>query len=229
MKKNILFASLFALTASAMLISCDDDESEGLSRITYYAILELNGDQFASTQIGEPFNDPGCVATMAGEDVSDQIVTTGSVNTNAMGYYTINYSVVNPDGFAASASRKVAVVDKNNFASTYWGESQYGARHYFNAPIVISDNGDGTYLINDLAGGFYSYGRYPGYDAYGYDFFLDAILKLNADNTIEVVELGKWYWAPDVPTLLSGTYDPESGTVRLDMDFGAPFTVVLTK
>ena len=158
MKKNILFASLFALAASAMLISCDDDESEGLSRITYYAILELNGDQFASTQIGEPFNDPGCVATMAGEDVSDQIVTTGSVNTNAMGYYTINYSVVNPDGFAASASRKVAVVDKNNFASTYWGESQYGARHYFNAPIVISDNGDGTYLINDFAGGFYSYG-----------------------------------------------------------------------
>ena len=38
MKKNILFASLFALTASAMLISCDDDESEGLSRILGYVL-----------------------------------------------------------------------------------------------------------------------------------------------------------------------------------------------
>jgi hypothetical protein len=229
MKKNILFASLLALTASTVFTSCNDIESEGLSRITYYAILELNGDQYISTPIGQPFNDPGCVATMGGEDVTDQIVTTVDVNTNALGFYAVNYNVVNPDGFAASATRNVAVVDKNNFASTYWGESQYGSRHYFHAPITIKDMGDGTYLINDFAGGFYSYGRYPGYDAYGYDFFLEALLKLNDDNTIEVVELGSWFWAPDVPTLLSGTYDPATGTILMNMDFDAPFTVVLTK
>jgi len=229
MKKNILFASLFALAASSMLVSCDNDESEGLSRITYYAILELQGDEYASTPVGEAFTDPGCVATMGGENVSDQIETSGTVDTNTLGFYTLNYKVVNPDGFAASATRNVAVVDKNNFASTYWGESQYGSRHYFNSPITITDQGGGIYLINDFAGGFYSYGRYPGYDAYGYDFFLEATLKLNSDNTIEVVELGEWYWGTDVPTLLSGSYDPTTGTIVLNMDFDAPFTVVLTK
>lgn len=229
MKKNILFAALLALAVPTVFTSCEDDESEGKSRITYYAILELNGDANMSTQVGTAFNDPGCTATMGGEDVSDQVVTSGTVNTNKMGFYTVNYSVVNPDGFSASASRTVAVVDKNNFASAYFGESQYGARHYFNAPIFISDNGDGTYSINDFAGGFYSYGRYPGYDAYGYDFFLEATLKLNADNTIEVVNTGKWYWGDDKPVLLDGSYDPVTGTVNLNMDFGAPFTVRLTK
>ncbi len=226
MKKNIFLAALFALAVPTLFTNCDDDESEGLSRITYYAILELNGDQYISTPVGQPFNDPGCVATMGGEDVSDQIVTTGSVNTNALGFYTINYSVVNPDGFSASASRNVAVVDKNNFASTYWGESQYGSRHYYNAPIEIQSLGGNSYMISDILGGFYAYGRYPGYP---YDFLLDAVITLNDDNSITLSEFGDWYWGEDVPTLLSGTYDPESGTVHLDMDFGAPFTVVLTK
>lgn len=231
MKKNIIIAALLVLSAPVMLTSCGDDESEGKSRITYYAILDLIGNAYTTTQVGQPFTDPGCTATMGGEDVSDQIVSSGSVNTNALGYYKLNYSVTNPDGFSASATRTVAVVDKNNFASTYFGESQYGARHYFNAPITIKDNGDGTYTINDLAGGFYCYGRYPGYDAYGYDFFLEATLKLNADNTVEVVECNgdNWYWGDPI-SITNGTYDPASGTVTLIEDFdGTPMYVTLTK
>ena len=229
MKKNILFASLLALAAPAVLTSCSSDETEGKSRITYYAILEMNGEDKVSTQKGEAFNDPGCVATMNGEDVSDQIVTTSNVNTNACGFYTVNYSVTNPDGFAASASRTVAVVDKNSFASAYWSEAQYGARHYYNLPITITDRGDGTYLINDLAGGFYSYGRYPGYDAYGYDFFLESVLQLNDDNTLTLAAQGSWYWGIPIG-ITTGTYDPETGTISLLLDFdGDPMYVTLTK
>lgn len=219
---------MLAMAAPFVLTSCSDDESEGKSRITYYAILELNGDANITSQVGQAFNDPGCVATMGGEDVSDQIVTTGTVNTNTLGFYDITYTVVNPDGFAASATRTVAVVDKNNFASTYFGESQYGSRHYFNAPIEIKSLGGNSYRINDILGGFYAYGRYPTYLGV-YDFFLDAVITLNDDNSITLNEYGDWYWGDDVPTLLSGSYDPASGTVRLDMDFDAPFTVVLTK
>lgn len=225
MKKNIFFAMMLAL-AAPVLTSCSDDESEGKSRITYYAVLEMNGDAYMTTPVGSAFSDPGCKATMGGEDVTDKIQVTGSVNTNTVGFYKLGYTVINADGFPANASRTVAVVNPNSFASAYFGESQYGKRHYYNAPISIKDNGDGTYEISDILGGFYAYGRYPGYP---YDFLLEATLKLNADNSISLLGMGGWYFGDDVPDLITGTYDPATGTVRLDMDFGNPFTVVLTK
>ena len=230
MKKNILFMTMLAL-AGVSLTSCSDEDTAGKSRITTYAVLEMNGSAYETVQLGTTYNDPGCVATLGSEDVTSQIETIGTVNTNTLGYYKLSYQVVNSDGFPASASRLVAVVDKNNFASTYFAESQYGSRHYFNAPIEIEDNGDGTFTIEDLAGGFYSYGRYPGYDAYGYDFFLESTLKLNADNTIEIVECNgdNWYWGESM-TLTSGSYDPETGKVTMVLDFsGAPMYVTLTK
>lgn len=217
--------------AGFTLSSCSDKETEGTSRITTYAVLELNGDAYETVQLGSSYNDPGCTAKMGDEDVTDKIVTDGAVNTNELGYYDLSYRVINADGFAATASRTVAVVDKANFASPYFAESQYGSRHFYNAPIAIEDNGDGTYTIEDLAGGFYSYGRYPGYDAMGYDFFLDATLSLNADNTINLVECNgdNWYWGEPM-TLTSGTYDPATGTVTLVLDFdGTPMYVTLTK
>ena len=216
--------------AAPVLTSCCDDETEGKSRITTYAVLELNGSAYETVQMGTAYNDPGCVATMGTEDVTSQVVTSGTVNTNQLGYYTLSYKVVNSDGFAATASRTVAVVDKNNFASTYFAESQYGSRHYYNAPIEITDNGDGTYEIEDLAGGFYCYGRYPGYEP-TYDFHLESIIKLNADNTIEIVECNgdNWYWGESM-TLTSGSYDPATGKVTLVLDFsGTPMYVTLTK
>jgi len=230
MKKNILFMTMLAM-AGFTLSSCSDKETEGTSRITTYAVLELNGDAYETVQLGSSYNDPGCTAKMGDEDVTDKIVTDGAVNTNELGYYDLSYRVINADGFAATASRTVAVVDKANFASPYFAESQYGSRHFYNAPIAIEDNGDGTYTIEDLAGGFYSYGRYPGYDAMGYDFFLDATLSLNADNTINLVECNgdNWYWGEPM-TLTSGTYDPATGTVTLVLDFdGTPMYVTLTK
>ncbi len=227
MKKKLL--SMMTLVLAVVALTGCDKDSEGLSRITYYAVLELNGSANMTTQLGSDFNDPGCKATMAGEDVSDQVVTSGNVNTNQLGFYKLNYQVVNEDGFAASASRTVAVVDKNNFASAYFAESQYGTRHYYNAPVTITKAGADTYIIDDLAGGFYSYGRYPGYDAYGYDFFCEAVIKLNADNSITLEETGDWYWG-DGPTITSGTYDPATGTVTLIEDFsGTPMYVTLTK
>lgn len=221
---------VFAM-AALVLASCSSDlESEGKSRITTYAVLEMNGDDFIKLNVGDTFNDPGCVAMMGTEDVSSQIQVFSDVDTSKPGYYTVKYIVYNPDGFPASASRDVMVVDLHNFASPYFGESQYGSRHYFDAPITITKRGDGTYLINDILGGFYSYGRYPGYDALGYDFFCEALLTLNEDNTISLVATGEWYFDKYPVTITSGTFDPESGDVVLNLDFdGDPFYVKLTK
>ena len=208
------------------LASCDKD-TEGLSRITTYAVLEMNGESFMKVNVGGRFNDPGCVATMGGEDVTDQIQVNSNVDTSKPGFYNVNYVVYNDDGFPASASRTVMVVDPNNFAGVYLGESEFGSRHYYDAPINITKRADGTFLIDDLAGGFYCYGRYPGYEP-TYDFHLEAILQLNADNTIEALAQGGWYWGDPMEDV-SGSYDPATGTIKLVMDFGAPFYVTLTK
>lgn len=225
MKKNIIYAMLLAL-GIITLASCDKD-TEGLSRITTYAVLEMNGESFMKVNVGGSFNDPGCVATMGGEDVTDQIQVNSNVDTSKPGFYNVNYVVYNDDGFPASASRTVMVVDPNNFAGVYLGESEFGSRHYYDAPINITKRADGTFLIDDLAGGFYCYGRYPGYEP-TYDFHLEAILQLNADNTIEVLAQGGWYWGDPMEDV-SGSYDPATGTIKLVMDFGAPFYVTLTK
>lgn len=225
MKKNIIYAMLLALGVIT-LASCDKD-TEGLSRITTYAVLEMNGESFMKVNVGGSFNDPGCVATMGGEDVTDQIQVNSNVDTSKPGFYNVNYVVYNDDGFPASASRTVMVVDPNNFAGVYLGESEFGSRHYYNAPINITKRADGTFLIDDLAGGFYCYGRYPGYEP-TYDFHLEAILQLNADNTIEVLAQGSWYWGDPMEDV-SGSYDPATGIIKLVMDFGAPFYVTLTK
>ena len=225
MKKNIIYAMLLALGVIT-LASCDKD-TEGLSRITTYAVLEMNGESFVKVNVGGSFNDPGCVATMGGEDVTDQIQVNSNVDTSKPGFYNVNYVVYNDDGFPASASRTVMVVDPNNFAGVYLGESEFGSRHYYDAPINITKRADGTFLIDDLAGGFYCYGRYPGYEP-TYDFHLEAILQLNADNTIEVLAQGSWYWGDPMEDV-SGSYDPATGTIKLVMDFGAPFYVTLTK
>mgnify|MGYP002868969344 CR=1 FL=1 len=221
MKKNILFASLLALAAPLLLTSCSDDESEDKSRITTYAVLEMNGDDFMKLNVGETFNDPGCVATMGSEDVSSQIIVDSNVNTSKPGFYTVNYIVYNEDGFPASASRDVMVVDPNNFASAYLATTRY----FTGAPINVVDNGNGTYTIDDVNGGYYFFYRYPGYEP-TYDFHLEAVITLNDDNTITQVGSGSWYFSSKV-TIVEGEYDPAAGTITWVASNG--LTVVLSK
>jgi len=226
MKKIFIYSLVLGLCTTG-LTSCNDDEDQTTdTRVTYFAQLELLGDEFIEMNVGETFTDPGFVATEAGEDITAKVVVTGSVNTSVGAFYRLNYSVSNVDGFAVSAQRLVMVKDPDNFASAYYGESQYGTRHYYGAPITISDLGGGNYLIDDILGGFYAYGRYPNYSL---DFLLEAVIHLNDDNTIELVQFGDWYWGSDVPDLIAGSYDPATGTVSLELDFGSPFLVTLTK
>jgi hypothetical protein len=229
MKKNMQYA-LCAMLALLTAASCVKKESEGLSRVTFYCNLELKGDNLMAVSVGEPFADPGYTATENDEDITSKVQVSGSVNTNECGISTLKYSVKNADGFPTSKTRTVFVTNPNSFASAYFGESQYGTRHYYNAPILINDNGDGTYTIDDIAGGFYFFGRYPGYEESGYDFHLETILRLSG-NDVEIVsqDPDEWYWEEAI-TITSGTYDATQGKVTLTLDFGGtPMYVTLTK
>ena len=117
--------------------------------------------------------------------------------------------------------------------SLYLGETEIGTRHYTGAPVVITDNGDGTYLIDDLLGGFQWYGLNPGFEP-PYDFHAEAVLALNADNTISLVEVGDWssdVLGIAVPlTIQSGSYNPATGIISLQIGYnGNILSVTLTK
>lgn len=225
MKKYLL--SIIALS-SLLLVSCEK-ESEGLARITYYPILTVNGGD-AAINIGDTYTDAGCTATLNGVDISDQVQSTNNINNAVLGAYNVNYIVFNEDGFSASASRNVYVTNGTNFDNIYLSACRYGSRSYTNLPIKIADNGDGTYTIEDILGGFYALGRYPTYLG-RLDFFADAVIQLNGDNTITLISVGNWYWSSDPTAAISittGTYDPATATITLNIDFGGdPFYVQL--
>lgn len=233
--KKIFSCLLLSALLLPVFTSCDKD-SEGLTKITTYAIIDLTDGDVVTTPIGQPFTDPGFVAMQGTEDVSANVTVSGNVNTNKCGFYTLKYNVINDDGFPASATRTVVVVDPNNFASAYLASCAYGTRSYRNLHIMITDNGDGTYNIDDMAGGLYCQGRYPGYEAYGYDFWYDETLKLEG-NTISLAsgEMGdgsNWYWGEPLD-VLDGTYDPTTGTITYKAAFSGnaadAIQVTLTK
>lgn len=221
----ILMGGLFMGTAT----SCDDS-TEDLSKVTYFAELNLKGDDFVKLSLGETYTEPGYEATENGEDISERVKVSGSVNSATPGFYNLVYSVANVDGFSVSKTRQVMVVDPDHFASAYQGESQAGTRHYTGAPILITENEDGTYLIDDLLGGLQFYGMNPGFEPM-YDFHAEAKVKLNDDNTLSLLEVGNWYLASQLTlSLTEGKYNPETGVVTMTVDYGGtPLSVTLTK
>lgn len=107
---KIYISALFLLLLlSIALFSCDDDDTEDISRVTYYAILELQGGQFMSIPVNSTFIDPSCIGTLKGSTV--QLDETGTVDATTPGVYRIDYAYTNSDGFAASTFRYVGVID----------------------------------------------------------------------------------------------------------------------
>ena len=225
--KNI-FKTIVFLMVIGLLTGCHDITTEGFTKITHYPSFTMQGDNPLIIELGATFTDPGVIAMEGDDDITDKVNVSGSVNTNEVGFYSLTYSAINKDGFAGTARRQVVVVNPAPaFASAYWGESEYGVRHYFNAPIVIKQKSDGAYQIDDLAGGFYFNGRYPGYEP-NYDFHLEAVLKLESDNTITLGGLGSWYWDGADMSMTSGIFDPDTQTITMELDFGgAPMYVTL--
>lgn len=217
MKKNILFLMALA-AASFTLTSCGDDESEGKSRITYYPTIELTGGNFYVAEKGKAYTDPGYVSIMGGEDVTDQVVVTGSVDTNKSGLYTLTYTTAkNSDGFGASASRTVLVADPNDAAEGAFTNLASGNRVYngntvaYGADfrVVVYNNGNGTYTVDDLFGGWYAQRA-----GYGANYAMGGIITVAADGTVGMVSSLVPGWKDSLDDL-SGTFDAATNTYNL--------------
>ena len=215
----------FALLA----VSCEKT-TEGLTGITYYPVIEING----GTQViyvGEEYSDPGCTAVMNGEDITDQVTVADNIDNTTIGIYTVSYSAANEQGFSASATRDVYVVAESGISNLYVGqltapdgEVMSGGTH------MITDNGDGTYTLDDVMGGYYCWYTYPGYDAMGYDFFAEADFTVDAAGAIsQVGDAGDWYFASDVELfIIDGEYDAGTGVITINTSYnGKTLNIVL--
>jgi hypothetical protein len=109
MKMKSYIAYAFAALA-VFLHGCEETDSKGLSRLTYYAVITLEGEQWNSIPVGGSWTDPGAKATEDGVEI-DLVVGGDEVDTSTPGVYTIEYSAVNKDGYSSSEYRYIGVID----------------------------------------------------------------------------------------------------------------------
>lgn len=221
MKKYIL---ILCAAVAVFSTSCTK-KTTGLIGRTYFAEIKLQGDNPYVVQLGENYVEPGFTATLNGEDISGEVTTSSTVDTSSPGIYSVTYTATNQDGFSSSVSRDVYVLNPGGIPNVYISHCSYGTRSY-QVPFVVKEVSPGVYEFEDLFGGFYCYGRYPGYEP-AYDFHCEAIISVTPDNTLVLEDYDTgWYfggsWDYDS---FEGTYDPTTGIISLSIE--GNFIVVL--
>lgn len=226
MKKiiNILLATVAAFTA----FSCGDKASLGLTEITYFAQIEVLGDADIVVQKGSQYVDAGCKATMKGEDVTSQVKVSSNVNTAVSGVYSVQYSVVNEDGFEKVASRKVTVLDLNDAVEGFYtaqkisvnGSNKYEGPHQ----VLVIGLGGGKYSVSDLLGGWYDQGR-----GYGGSYAMTGTISISGTE-VSLVSSFIAGWGDGLDPGFVGTFDPDTKTLSWNTSYAdMPCIIVLQK
>lgn len=155
--KKILFLSIGA----ALLLTACEKDSLGVSTTTTYPTVEVTGDQAMTILVGGSYTELGCVAMEGTKDISANVVTVGSVDPATPGVYTITYTVENSDGFAASNSRNVGVIDATAAAMDISGVYKRNAGALGLATVTKSATYKGLYINNNPGGVDLSLGAAP--------------------------------------------------------------------
>lgn len=216
MKKYI--SLLFVAALTMILVSCEKKLSEGVTRITYYPTITLT-DGAVILPIGGTYNEPGYAAEMNGEDVTSKVTVTSGIDNTKVGIYYVSYSIINDDGIKATSNRPVYVVNPGHIDNCYKSHCYMGKYEFDGLDIIITEYQPGVYLIDDLCGGFYCYGRYPGYEP-TYDFHADTYFALDPDTgAIKALQAGPWYFLSSFDyTNITGGYNKETGSFAYNFD-----------
>jgi len=200
-------------------MACEqDDENDGVSRITYFNEIELIGDENHLVNIGDAYIESGAIATENDVDVSENIIITGDVDTSTAGYYPVTYSIENIDGFSKEISRNVFVVPADRSTSEIYVGTYTGVVSTGTHPDVteISHLGNGLYYSTDFIGGRYNVGF-----GYGPVYKLSGYFYVNGDGLSHGALIVNSVWGPwDVhnPSLDGTTFSHgvsnSGGTIR---------------
>lgn len=223
---------VFALTAVSM-VGCDDESTAGMTRITYYPELMLEGATTLYCNVGETFAEPGYTATLNGEDVTSDVVVASTVNTSAPGIYSIGYSITNTDGFSSNAARTVIVMgptatpsgsygtDPNSYRMRSGVQTVYGASY----GVTLTDQGDGTYAVSDLLGGYYDQRA-----GYGASYALVGTITIADDGTVTMNASSIAGWGDSADSMTDGKFDADKGCLSWTVSYaGMDFYVTMYK
>lgn len=233
MKKIYLFG--FSLCMAALsLTSCNNDNDELTdTRITNYISLSVVGDEVLYVDANSTYTDEGCTAEAGGQDVTSKVQTTNPVDTKNIGPYIVTYRATNEDGFSSEAYRYVYVgsplvgtVADGSYRQTYNGDGSPKAQVAWSGyGIEMLTDGNGLYWVEDLMGGYYEQRA-----GYGSRYAMNGYLKVNADNTVEMVGGGGVPgWGDAYDDFANGVFDPATNTISYCVTYaGMDFNVILT-
>lgn len=108
--KTFKINSLVSITLIVLVTiftSCKKEDNG--SRPTYLPDIAIKGEKIIIVYKGDNFPDPGAIATVNGAEVDFTVSPVLDIETP--GATVINYTAINSDGFSASDSRIVVVVD----------------------------------------------------------------------------------------------------------------------
>ena len=223
MKKVIKHILTFTILG-ALIISCSsDNDTANVSKITYFNIIEILGDEVTLHEVGTPYTDAGVIAYEGDLIVTNQVTSTSNVDPNTIGFYTVNYSITNADGFEKVSTRTVIVHPQSDSGVDYSGTYTGDARGETMDPgCIITKLGPSTYYADDFFGGVYCCGTRNYGDAYK----LGTYFYVSDDNTVYTSLSNSSPWGPwgILNSNISGT------TLSHTVDYGGfQFDVVLTK
>ncbi len=226
--KKIIYSLFVCLTF--VLVSCEDKTSYDDSKITYYVTYEVSGDQTMLVPVGTTFVDPGVKAMEGSKDVTSNMETVGSVDANKIGVYTISYSAVNADGFASSTSRTVVVYDPQittdisgnyslNSGSYRLNLSSLAHTAFSGYGISLTYIAPGVFFVSDYLGGYYDQRA-----GYGPSYAMTGYIKLNTDNTIEMLSSHIKGWGDSLDSLVNGAYNPVTSQIHWEVTYVSSYT-----
>ena len=232
-RKSIWYIA--ALISFAFGFNACEKDSKGLTKVTYYADIQLEGSSYMVVNKNSEYIDPGYTAVMEGKDVTDQVIVTGEVDTSASGIYTVIYSIVNADGFSTTVSRTVVVVDLSDPIEGIWNVDPSSYRIYDSGSpqpyggafqLLILNNGDGTYYVEDLMAGWYSQRA-----GYGSDYNMEAVVTISGDGSITLEDSYVAGWGDSADAFENGQFDADGKSISYTLFYAGviEFHVTLNK
>ncbi len=228
MKLRII--SILLLTSIA-LINCERNlTTEGISRVTTFAVITMNGNNPMFINVGDDYDEPGATTS-----TGDPVTISGSVDASTPGVYTVYYSATNKDGFSASVTRTVYVSNKGDFVNSIEGlytsdvtrVSPPETHEDLEYVRIWSTGNPNEYGLSHGLGGFYALGRGYGdtYAGQGAVLTIDFGTNTGTATGGSVPGWGLPFTITDV------VIDPAEKTVSFTSDFfGAYiFNTVLTQ